>query len=175
MNNSAEQKKIKVLFLARWYPNETNIQLGVFIQKHALAASKYCDVALLNVVSHDRLTEKFKIHYTEDNGFPAVIAYHRKIKSSFYPFNRILSFFRYLSAHRKGMDRVRQKLGEHDITHAYIFIRPAVLAWLMKIFRKTPFVISEQWSGFVSGKFEKKNLFERMLIKYVSAKAAAVT
>ncbi|HKR06571.1 MAG TPA: glycosyltransferase [Bacteroidia bacterium] len=174
MNNSAEQKKIKVLFLARWYPNETNIQLGVFIQKHAVAASRYCDVALLNIVSHDQLKEKFKITCSETAGFPVIIVYHRKIKSGIFPFNKILSFIRYLSAHRKGMNLARQKFGDHHITHAYIFIRPVVLAWCMKIFSRKPFVISEQWSGYVSGKFEKKNLFEKFLVKFLAAKASAV-
>jgi glycosyltransferase involved in cell wall biosynthesis len=174
MNNSAEQKKIKVLFLARWYPNETNIQLGVFIKKHAAAASKYCDVALLNIVSHDQLKEKFKISYSETAGFPVIIVYHRKIKSGLFPFNKILSFIRYLSAHRKGMNLARQKFGDHQITHAYIFIRPVVLAWCMKVFSGKPFVISEQWSGYVSGKFEKKNLFEKFLVKFLTARASAV-
>jgi glycosyltransferase involved in cell wall biosynthesis len=175
MNYSAEQKKIKVLFLARWYPNETNIQLGVFIQKHAAAASKYCDVALLNIVSHDQLKEKFKISYCENNGIKAVIVYHRKIKSRFFPFNKISAFTRYLSAHRRGMKLIKEKFGKHEITHAYIFIRPVVLAWLMKIFNGKPFVISEQWSGYVSGKFERKNLIEKLLVKYLAAKASAVT
>jgi glycosyltransferase involved in cell wall biosynthesis len=73
------------------------------------------------------------------------------------------------------MKLIKEKFGKHEITHAYIFIRPVVLAWLMKIFNGMPFVISEQWSGYVSGKFEKKNLIEKLLVKYLASKASAVT
>jgi glycosyltransferase involved in cell wall biosynthesis len=73
------------------------------------------------------------------------------------------------------MKLIKQKFGDHDITHAYIFIRPAVLAWWKKIFKGTPYVISEQWSGYVSGKFEKRNFFEKAITRFLTSKASAIT
>jgi glycosyltransferase involved in cell wall biosynthesis len=175
MNISAEQKKIKILFLTRWYPNETNIQLAVFIQKHAAAVAKYCDVSLLNIVSNEQQAEKFKITYSESDGFPAVIVYYRKIRFRFLGIEKLVSFIRYLSAHKKGIKLLKQKFGNHHITHAYIFTRPVILAWWIKLLEGKPFVISEQWSGYVSGKYEKKNYFEKFLTKFLASKASAVT
>jgi glycosyltransferase involved in cell wall biosynthesis len=72
------------------------------------------------------------------------------------------------------MKLIKQKYGDHHITHAYIFTRPVVLAWFIKFFKGKPFVISEQWSGYVSEKFEKKNFFEKTLTRFLSKKASAV-
>jgi hypothetical protein len=40
---------IKVLFLASWYPNREHPVSGIFVKRHALAVSNYCDVAVLYV------------------------------------------------------------------------------------------------------------------------------
>ena len=175
MSKSPEQKKIKILFLAKWYPNDTNIQLAVFIQKHAAAVAQYCDVALIHVVNNVEQSEKFRITFSEADGFPVVIVYYRKLNFSFIGIEKLISFMRFLAAHKKGMKLIKQKFGEHDITHAYVFIRPALIAWWMKILKGKPFVISEQWSGYVSGKFNERNLFEKAITKFLSGKSAAIT
>ncbi|MEO5572212.1 MAG: glycosyltransferase [Bacteroidia bacterium] len=175
MDNSSKQNKIKILFLTRWYPNVTNIQLAVFIQKHAAAVAKFGHVALLSCIANENQSEKFNITYSEKDGFPVVIVYYRKVTYQLSGIEKIVSLMRYLSAHSKGMKLIKQKFGNHHITHAYIFIRPAAIAWHMKFMKGIPFVISEQWSGYVSGKFLKKNLFEKFVIRFLAQKAAAVT
>ena len=50
------KSKLNILFLAYWYPNKLDTQNGNFIQQHARAVSKVCNVYVLHAVS--RLQEQ---------------------------------------------------------------------------------------------------------------------
>ena len=45
----AQEKKIKVLFLASWYPHADNPVEGIFVKRHAEAVSRLCDVCVLYI------------------------------------------------------------------------------------------------------------------------------
>ncbi|MFI5219896.1 MAG: glycosyltransferase, partial [Bacteroidia bacterium] len=175
MEQSSPSKKIKILFLTRWYPNKTNIQLAVFIQKHAAAVARFCDVSVLNVTAVSEQKDTYEIVQTGQRGFVEVIVYYRAIKKFFSPLDRVLNLLRYLIAHNKGMNLIRNKFGKQDITHAYIFIRPAVMAWWMKIMNGIPYVISEQWSGYATGKFEKRSFIDKAITRFAARKAETIT
>lgn len=175
MSRSSIQRKLKILFLTRWYPNKTNIQLAVFIQKHAAAAARYCDVALLNIVGTEDQKDDYEISSANQNGFEEVIVYYRTVKPFFLAIDKARNFFRYLTAHKKGMKLINEKFGDHDITQAYIFMRPVLLAWWIKVIKNIPYVFSEQWSGYVTGQFEKKSFIEKTLARFVAKRASAIT
>jgi len=168
--------KIKILFLTKWYPNRYDPQLGVFIWKHALAVAKYCEVAVLHIFSDERMTgQVYDLVLKREAGFNSVIIYFRKCRSSFDPFNKIINTVRYLRAYSKGLKYIRGNFGEHELTHAYILLRPAILAYWMRMTRRKPFVVSEQWSGFATGRYEEKNWLSNFLTRYIVRKANAIT
>jgi len=69
-----EQRRLRVLFLASWYPNKEHPVSGIFVKRHAFAALEYCDVAVLHVHlgSIDR-----SIDVAEDNGIIEVRVYQK--------------------------------------------------------------------------------------------------
>ena len=173
---SDRPRKLKILFLTKWYPTRYDPQMGVFIRKHASAAAAFCEVAILHVYSDDRiLKKKLELIHDDQYNLTSVVVYFRKFNSSFSYANKTINFFRYLRASFTGLRFIRKNFGDHDITHAYILLRPALTAYFIQLFRKKPFVVSEQWSGFATGKYEKKNLFEKLLTRSVVRKAKAIT
>ena len=42
-----DRKKLKVLHLARWYPNKFDPMPGLFIQRHIEAANIYCECGVV--------------------------------------------------------------------------------------------------------------------------------
>jgi glycosyltransferase involved in cell wall biosynthesis len=170
------QPKLKILFITKWYPNKYDPQMGVFVRKHASAAAAYCDVALLHVFSDEHLKEKmFELVRDDNYNLTGVIVYFKKSNSSFSSWNKLINLKRYCQATRKGLKYIRKNFGEHDITHAYILLRPGIVAWCLRLFRNKPYVISEQWSGFATGKYEMKNSFIKLITRTVVKKANAVT
>jgi len=174
-DQEAFKKKIKVLFIAKWYLNRYDPQLGVFIRKHASAAARFCDVALLHVHSDAFAEKKYEIVAGHDHGMISAIVYFKKHASSFSLFSKSVNLLRYCRATWKGLNYMKKNFGDHDITHAYILLRPAVIAFLLKLTRKKPFVISEQWSGYATGKYDQKKHFVKRLTRLMTRKAAAVT
>jgi len=155
--------------------NRRDPQIGVFIRKHASAAALYCDVTLLCVIGDPDQEKLVEIEEKNEYGIWSVVAYFKKVQSPVSIFNSFINTFRYLRANRQALRYIEKKKGRHDITHAYILLRPAIIAWLLKIFKGIPFVISEQWSGYATGAFAKKNFLEKTLTRLVFRKAVAVT
>lgn len=155
--------------------NRRDPQLGVFIRKHASAAALYCDVSLLCVMSDDKQKKLIEIEEKEEYNIRSFVIYFRKFNSSISLLNTFINFLRYIKANRTGLKEIEKKFGRHDITQAYIMLRPALVAWWLKLTRGIPFVISEQWSGYATGKFSKKNSLSRRMYRYIFRKADSVT
>jgi glycosyltransferase involved in cell wall biosynthesis len=169
------QKRIKVLFITKWYMNRHDPQLGVFIQKHAAAAALHCDVSLLCVLGDAQMKERLQFEEKEENGVKSLIGYYRTFSPAIPFIGRPLNFFRYVRATRAGLELLEKKYGRHDITHAYIMLRPALIAWWLKLTKRIPFVISEQWSGYATGKYQRKNPFVKFLFRLAMRRAAGAT
>jgi len=169
------ERKIKVLFITKWFMNRNDPQVGVFIRKHASAAALYCDVALLCVLSDPNQKKSIEFEDAEEYGVKCTVAYFKKFSSSFSLLNKAVNFYRYLIASRAALKRLRKTFGEHDITHAYIMLRPAIVAYWLKLFKGKPYVASEQWSGYATGRFGERNFTEKFLSRWIFKKAAAGT
>ena len=156
----------KILFLPRWYPSENDRQNGVFIQKHAQAAALHNEVAVLYAepsASKNAIEEKKTGNLTE------VIVYY---KSSFL---KPISLLLYTIALYKGWKKITQSGFFPNLTHVHVLNRPALLALWLKWKHNVPFIISEHWSGYVTGKFEQRGIASGLLTALAIKQAAFVT
>ncbi len=155
--------------------NRHDPQLGVFIRKHASAAALYCDVTLLCVMSDDHQKNLIEFEEREEYNVSALIVYFRKFNSPFSIVNKIFNASRYIRATRHGLKQIASKNGMHDVTHAYILLRPAIVAWWLKLTKGIPFLVSEQWSGYPTGKFASKNFLSKFFYRWFFRRAGAAT
>ncbi len=160
--------RFHILFLTKWYPNRNDPQIGVYVRKHAKAAAASCDVSLLYVASHRALEKKYVCEITEEHGFFEVKVYYRR--SSFLFTNVI----RYFSAYRKGLNRVRNKYGRPDLVNLNVLPGHGQMAMLLKTRKKIPFIVTEHWTGYASGKFSELPAPEKSRMKKVCSEAEAV-
>jgi L-malate glycosyltransferase len=121
----------------------------------------------LSNLSHVIETEQ---HHSEN--LDEIIVYYRKNTGIFHQF---INLIRYLMAIRKGLELIRQKSPSPDLIHAYILLRTGFVAWFLSAKTKVPFIVSEQWSGYVTGKYSAKSLLRKTLTKWIIKRAAAVT
>jgi glycosyltransferase involved in cell wall biosynthesis len=163
---------LNIWFFPKWYLNKTDPQLGVFIQKHARAIALRNRVSVLYVHSTEGLSEEFETETKSANNFSETIIYFRKSNGLL---SKPVNFIRYLKAFRKGIIQIRQKSGRPDVILAYILLRPALLASFYANKFNIPFIISEQWSGYVTGKFSKRPLLIRKFTRSIVKKANALT
>jgi glycosyltransferase involved in cell wall biosynthesis/ubiquinone/menaquinone biosynthesis C-methylase UbiE len=172
MNEPTHPIRYNILFLTKWYPNKFDPQLGVFVQKHAKAVSAYCNVCVLNVCADDALTDNYEITLTEQSALTEIIVYYKKNNSIF---KSIINLYRYLKASLKGIREAQQTIGVIDLIHVHVLTRTGIVAYLINKLKGIPYIITEHWTGYVSGKYEKSSGLKIWITKLVIKNAKAVT
>lgn len=165
---SATLKK-HILILPRWYPNETDVQLGVFIQKQAALISTDFRVSLIYVQADSEAEEKFRFQESHEKGFHEIIVY---FKSATGPLRKAQNYRRYRAAQYQALQKITERV---DLCHVHVPYRSAGLALRLQRKAQVPFVITEHWSGHLTGEYHTKNPADLNLYKKVLAKATKIS
>jgi glycosyltransferase involved in cell wall biosynthesis len=170
-----ENKKLNILFLSSWYPNRLIPTLGNFVQKHAEAVAMRENVAALFVCSDPGNKEPFEVVESNPNNVYTVNVYYKKVQHSF----PLIAFFqkasRYLEAHRIGLQLIRKKMPEIDLVHDNILFPSGFIAMRLKKKLGIPYIITENWTGYLPSKNTKTGLIQKFLSKKIAANAACIT
>lgn len=155
----------KILFLASWYPSQSNPTLGNFIQKHAEAAAMVHDVVTLSV--HSREGGEFMVEKSNRGKLTELRVFYPKATGLF---RRIIQYTRFRKAVALGVSTYRQWAGEPDVLHLNV-VFPLGL-WVKRHFPLTPLVITEHASGLHEGpNAYPKWMIQRMIPVYQRATA----
>lgn len=164
-----------VLVLPKWYPGRNDPQLGDFIRKQVLATARQVRMSVLFVVPLDGMTGAHAQELDEREGAWELRCYYRPDRSAFAPRRKLLNYLRYRQASRLGLERLMRERGRPDLVHVHILLRPALLAMQLKRRFGTPYVVSEQSSEYLDGRYAAKNRGSKHLHERVLRQAAAVT
>jgi len=162
-------KKIKVLFIARWYPDRKDPQLGVFIKKHAQAAALFSDVSLLYISPFDPALQVTDFYISSEQGVLQLFIYYRKSRL------KLITLLRMYFAYRRGWRSVLKNAGRPDLIHAHVLLKPGLMAYLLAKQHGLKYLITEHWTGYVNNLFHEKPVIYRWLSHYVSRHASALT
>jgi glycosyltransferase involved in cell wall biosynthesis len=155
--------------LSKWYPFDQDPQFGVFIRKQAFAASAFQKMVIWSAhFDHNPSGPAFRM---ETGTYPNLTEYRMYYKKSTGPLSSLRNAYRYLKAWRKSLKQIIAQHGKPSILQAYILLRPAVLAFFYCRMNNIPLLLSEQWSGYATGKFQKRNYIIRRLCRYVWSQA----
>jgi len=168
MFHTFPEKRIKVLFLAGWYPNRDNPISGIFIKRHAEAVSRYCDVAVL-YIHHWSFGKSAKIDYTIEDGIRTIRVY----PDSFHINNRLLRYLfnsifnNILINSYKGLKVVQKEFGRPDVVHVNVSLPMGILALILDFFKGIPFIVTEHYTDFIK---TTKNPFYYLKLKLILKK-----
>jgi len=158
-----EHKKKHILFLPRWYPNKYDSMWGLFVKKHAQAASLYHQISVLYLEASDG--DKIQIEEKQEGNIYTLYIYYPK------PRNVFLYFLEFLKWYFYGYKRINTE-NRVDMLHVHILSRMGLLALLTKLFYRKPYVVTEHWSRYLpsvatfSGK--TRIALTRFVVKYAS-------
>jgi glycosyltransferase involved in cell wall biosynthesis len=172
-----DSQKIKVLHLSRWYPNRYDPMPGLFIQRHAEAVSKYCDVGVVYVhaVEYAGQTQRYELQLEQINGVPTALVYYKNPCKNFFLIGKLIKVYRFYKANKIGIRAINTELEQIDLIHVHILTRLGVIALFNKVFRNVPYVISEHWSRYLPLTNEFKGGFRKWATRVVVKHASAVT
>lgn len=164
---SANKKKLKILFLPAWYPSKENHVAGIFIKEHAKAVSLYNDVVVIyGEVYEKKLKKNWQIvsDKTED-GIRTIRIAHKK-----YPIPRAIYFFIYLWTAGKAFKKLLEEGWKPDIIHVHVYslgLVGVILGWIYKI----PVIITEHSTNIAT---HSLTFLRRIMAKFVMSKAKII-
>ena len=142
---------MKILHLPLWIPNKNNVQLGNFIQKQIELSSLDNEVFTVGFVADDSVNE-IKI----EKQLNSITVTYQKSKIKF------ITFLNYLKAAKIAVKELRDEKFYPEIIHCHVAGRNLWLA--QKYFKDIPIVLSEHWSGYLTGEFNKQPFYVRQFI-----------
>lgn len=126
--------KIKVIHLAKWYPNKVEPLLGIFIQKHIQSVQKSYDNKVITIYQTNTIISNIHRKVNFLNSTEEVVFYYKK---------GLLNKIRVLYKVWKEIKNFQAHL-----IHAHVMGWTSTLAYFISKINKTPFLISEHWSGY---------------------------
>ena len=168
--------RYKVLFLPSWYPSRVHPVSGIFIKRHAQAVSKYCDVAVLYIRSIKDLKGKtYDVEYCEEDGIPTVRVYYKRVNSN--PLFQPIEFARYIKSAYLGLKIIKEKFGRPDIVHVNVVFPAGILALILKLLKKIPYIVSEHTSIylFADSRYKNSSLIMKLITYLIIKNSQVVT
>ncbi|MFC2110730.1 glycosyltransferase, partial [Bacteroidota bacterium] len=155
-------KKLNVLFLCSWYPNRVLPTNGNFIQRHAEAVNTLHNVSVVHIITDQNANQNIEIDSKNINGVDTHIAYLKPTN------NPIVKCIRYYKSYKKILKKLEQT---PNILHLNVLYPFGILALYSKFFLKTPFLVSEHWSGYKPILNKKISSLKKAVMKLVTANA----
>ena len=149
-----------VLHLAKWYPNKIEPLLGIFVRKHILATKNNFHHKVISIYNTDDYENEITRITTNFEGVDEVVFYYKSgIATKLKVFYKV---WKEINSSPVG------------IIHAHIISWASTLAYLHSISTKTPFFISEHWSGYHYMHFLKQNVLVKYFKRLTAKKAKMV-
>ncbi len=145
-----KEKKLNVLTLCSWYPNDNNPTLGNFVQKHADTIALQNRAIALAIFPSTGDTSVRLVH-TKRNELDELVVYYPKQEGGFVLLSKIKNFFSHRKAFKFGYLKVVELMGKPDVVHLNIVYPLGIWALWLKLRYKIPYVITENSSGFHVG------------------------
>ena len=140
------KRRLKILKLCSWFPNDSNPTLGNFVKKHAESASLYNDVVCLSIFP-SLLDRKIRLIETGNSTYSEIIVYYPKTTSKLRFWNLLMNFISYRKAFKKGYKSASIIFGKPDLVHLNITYPIGIWALYLKWRQNIPFVVTENATG----------------------------
>ena len=164
-------QKRNILFLSSWYPNRIKPTHGNFVFQHAIAASQFHHVQMLYVCLDEDLKGKTEIVQSNEP-FPSIIAY---ISKSTWPIiGPIWNYLRMIICYFQ-LYRGLKKEGFHpELIHANIVYPIGIVANLLSIRFKVPYIIAEHWTCYHQEAIPRPGKLQQWLTRIAANKARLI-
>jgi glycosyltransferase involved in cell wall biosynthesis len=168
LNNS---EKTEILYLTRWYPPES----GHFVKDIARACSLYCRVTVIVAIPDPRIRfGKFRTELDPDPELPlqTVRVYFGSLTGGIL--TTMINPLLYLMAQVIGYQLLVGKGHKFDLVHVHVLTRTALFALILKLFRGTPYIITEYWTRYLPDSLAYHGFVRRKVTSMLVKKADAM-
>ena len=159
------KKRLKILFIAAWYPSKKIPTRGIFIKEHAKAVSLYNDVTVIAYSEGSRSLKKlYEVAANIEDGIKTFRITHKEL-----PVRKWKHFIRWWAVVRL-FNKLYKKGSKPDIVHAHVYAA-GVPAVILGRLQNIQVIITEHWSGFAR---RKPGKFKQKMARYAMNRASLI-
>jgi glycosyltransferase involved in cell wall biosynthesis len=151
-----------------WYPSKIDKLSGDFIQRHMHAIAQNCRVSVVFPVKDHSIIKRDVV--TIKNGNLTELYYYYPSLSSIKWLDNLLSFLCY-NYYCLQTARSLHRDEKISIAQLYVLQKNHLIGFLLKMLYKVPYVVSEQSTLYVDGRFEKMSAVKKKIFKWVFRKS----
>lgn len=166
------ERKIRVLFLPKWYPHRYDPMPGLFICRQAEAITPFCDVAVIYVHPDPDCPNQYEAEFSEENQVRVLRVYYKTKGGNPGFFGKAINLWRFYRANLKAIHSIRQF--EPDLIHAHVLTRMGLIGWKVSRRQHIPLVISEHWSRYFPANNSYQGWLRKLLTTFVAKRAGAM-
>ncbi len=153
-----------------WYPSNADRLSGDFIQRHMYAIAQNCRVSVVFPIK-DHTINKNNI-VTNRKGDLTEIFYYYPSLSSFKWLDNLLSFICYNYYCLKAMKSLNAD-EKVELAQLYVLQKNFLIGFLLQRLYKIPYVVSEQSTFYIDGRFDKMNGIGKLIFRLVFNKSSS--
>lgn len=173
-DHSPSDRKPRVLFLAGcWFPDQNDPFSGIFIKRHAAAASKFADVAVLHLAPSGDHQGALRVVREQHPDFEVFHVRYNALPTA--QLGMLRGQMRTWRAGLEGCREVLRSWGEPDILHIHVIPSLSFVLAAFRIFPSRPLFVTEHWTGYLPASGEVLGKARRMYTRWLSRRAEAVT
>jgi len=139
--------KKKILHITTWFPNQFDKQLGIFVQKHIFQCHPFADNVVIALIPHNKAA-KVAVKITEQDNVKVILGYYPTKNGKWFR-----NYRNYIACINQIFNLFLDLEFAPDLIHCHIAEKSVAIA--TKYFDDTPILLTEHWSGYIDGRFEK--------------------
>lgn len=144
---------MKVLFIAGWFPEGDDYK-GVFVKEHALAVSRFCEVAVIHGKEKRWQRERYNFSFSVEDGLKILRFTYRGLPYKLHLFS---SYSTYVKGVLLSFEKLISEGFKPDIIHANVY-KTGVPAYIIKKKYGIPYVITEHYTGYARKTMNRKRI-----------------
>ncbi len=139
--------KKKILHITTWFPNSFDNQLGIFVQKHIFQCHSFAENVVIALTPHEKAS-KVSVNITKQSGTTVILGYYPTKKGK-----KFRNYRNYIACINQIFNLFLDLKFAPDLIHCHIAEKSITIA--TKYFEDIPILLTEHWSGYIDGRFEK--------------------
>ncbi|MBC7487135.1 MAG: glycosyltransferase [Cytophagaceae bacterium] len=167
-------KRPIVFHIPKWYPNRYDSLLGVFVKRHILSTMPACLPVVIHVMASQSSDQWYELEDSMEDGIKTYRCYYKKNITGINALDKFVKLLLYFWLVMKLYRLAKRVVGKPNVIHAHILLRTAVVARMIQVLDRVPYVVFEHASVFIRVEVKAFNAFTLSVARYVVRKASVV-
>jgi glycosyltransferase involved in cell wall biosynthesis len=169
---NSQSTRIKALFIPSWYPNKDTPFSGIFIRRHAISVSEFCDIGVVYFHFEEK-NSKPRIDFWQDGDIftMQITLGNVNINNYFLKAFSIIVKNNVLFLTLKAFKIFKKEFGAPHIIHSHVILPSGIFSLLINLMTRIPYVITEHSGPF---SIHLNTRLKRFLCKIILARSRKI-